>query len=137
MVAQLKVTISEEEYLAQERAGEVRHEYRRGKIVAMVGASREHNLIAGDTYASLHSQSRKRLCEAYMNDIRVKIAAMGKYTYPDSIVVCGEPRFADDCVDNLLDPTVLIEVLSPSTERMTEERNSSITGRSIRCASTC
>src|SRR6476660_6052648 len=116
MVAQLKVTISEEEYLAQERAGEVRHEYRRGKIVAMVGASREHNLIAGSTYVSIYSQLRKRPCDVYMNDMRVKIAAMGKYTYPDIIVVCGEPRFADDYVDNLLNPTVLIEVLSPSTE---------------------
>ncbi len=116
MVAQLKVTLSEEEYLAQERSGEVRYEYRRGEIVATVGTSREHNLIAGDTYASLHSQLRKRPCEAYMNDMRLKIAAVGKYTYPDIVVVCGEPRFADEYVDDLLNPTAIVEVLSPSTE---------------------
>ena len=116
MVAQLKATLSEEEYLAQERAGDTKHEYRSGEIVAMVGASREHNLIAGDTYATLHGQLRKRPCEVYMNDMRLKVAAAGKYLYPDIMVVCGEPRFADDYVDNLLNPTVIIEVLSPSTE---------------------
>jgi Uma2 family endonuclease len=116
MVAQLKVAVSEEEYLARERAGEDRHEYRRGEIVAMVGASREHNLIVTDTVRSLGTQLRKRPCELYSNDMRLKIATLGKYTYPDIVVVCGEPRFADDYVDNLLNPTVLIEVLSPSTE---------------------
>ena len=82
----------------------------------MGGASREHSLITGDTYASLHGQLRKRPCEAYMGDMRVKIGAAGKYVYPDIAVVCGEPRFGDDHVDNLLNPTVIVEVLSPSTE---------------------
>ena len=116
MVAQPKVLISEAEYLAQERAGEVRHEYYAGEVVAMVGASREHNLIAGGTYTSLYVQLRKRPCEVYMNDMRLMIGPLGKYTYPDITVVCGEPRFADDYIDNLLNPTVIIEVLSPSTE---------------------
>lgn len=116
MVAQLKATVTEEEYLAQERAGDTRHEYHRGKIVAMVGASREHNLIVTDTSRCLSTQLRKRPCELYSNDMRLRIAALGKYFYPDITVICGEPRFADDYVDNLLNPTVVIEVLSPSTE---------------------
>jgi Uma2 family endonuclease len=116
MVAQLKATISEEEYLAQERAGEIRHEYHRGKVIAIVGASREHNLIVTSTVVSLGVQLRKRPCELYSNDMRLKIAVQGKYMYPDIAIVCGGPRFADDYVDNLLNPTVVIEVLSPSTE---------------------
>jgi Uma2 family endonuclease len=116
MVAQLKATLSEEEYLAQERAGDTKHEYRGGEIVAIVGASREHNLITGSTYSSLYGQLRKRPCEAYMGDMRLKIGTARQYVYPDIAVVCGEPRFGDDYVDNLLNPTVIIEVLSPSTE---------------------
>lgn len=116
MVAQLKAMVSEEEYLAQERAGDTKHEYRRGVVVAMVGASREHNLIITDTVRTLSTQLRKRPCELYANDMRLKVAAAGKYFYPDIMVVCGEPRFADDYIDNLLNPTVIIEVLSPSTE---------------------
>lgn len=116
MVAQLKATVTEEEYLAQERAGDTKHEYHRGTIVAMVGASREHNLIVTDTSRCLSTQLRKRPCELYAADMRLRIAALGKYFYPDITVVCGEPRFADDYVDNLLNPTVVIEVLSPSTE---------------------
>jgi len=116
MVAQLKATLTEEEYLAQERAGDTKHEYHRGTIVAMVGASREHNLIVTDTSRCVSTQLRKRPCELYVADMRLRIAALGKYFYPDVTVVCGEPRFADDYVDNLLNPTVVIEVLSPSTE---------------------
>jgi Uma2 family endonuclease len=116
MVAQLKATVTEEEYLAQERLAETKHEYHRGKIVAMVGASREHNLIVTSTVVSLGVQLRKRPCELYAGDMRLRIAVLGKYLYPDITVVCGEPRFVDDYVDNLLNPTVVIEVLSPSTE---------------------
>jgi Uma2 family endonuclease len=116
MVARLKAMVSEEEYLARERAGDTKHEYHRGTIVAMVGASREHNLIVTGTLVSLGVQLRKRPCELYPSDMRLRIAVQGKYLYPDVTVVCGEPQFADDYVDNLLNPTVIIEVLSPSTE---------------------
>ena len=116
MVARVQVAVSEEEYLARERASDTRHEYYRGEIIAMAGASREHNLIVTDTVISLGVQLRQRPCELYANDMRLKIAVAGKYTYPDIIVVCGEPRFTDDYVDNLLNPTAIIGVLSPSTE---------------------
>jgi Uma2 family endonuclease len=116
MAAEPQPRISEEEYLRLERESEVRHEYFAGEVFAMVGASRAHNLIAGNTYASLHAQLRKRPCEIYNNDMRVRVPVTKLYTYPDIIVTCGESQFADEEFDTLLNPTIIIEVLSPSTE---------------------
>ena len=104
-----------EEYLAGERKALTKSEYRAGQIYAMPGASRAHNLIVGNTLVELHPQLRNRICEVYPSDMRVKVSATGLYTYPDVIVVCDEPRFDDTHFDTLLNPTVLIEVLSPST----------------------
>ena len=81
----------------------------------MPGASRKHNLITGNTFVELHLQLRNRTCEVYPSDMRVKVSSAGRYTYPDVVVVCDEPRFEDSHFDTLLNPTVLIEVLSPST----------------------
>lgn len=105
-----------EEYLTMERASEYRHEYYQGEITDMTGASRRHNLIVANVLANLHGQLRNRLCEVYANDMRVKVSASGLYTYPDVIVVCGEAQFEDNEFDTLLNPTVIIEVLSDSTE---------------------
>lgn len=104
-----------EEYLARERKALTKSEYRNGQIHAMPGASREHNLITVNISSELHFQFRERTCEVYSNDMRVKVSAAGLYTYPDVIVVCDEPCFDDTHFDVLLNPTVLIEVLSPST----------------------
>ena len=104
-----------EEYLARERKALDKSEYRDGQIHAMPGASREHNLITGNTLVEIHIQLRDRVCEVYPSDMRVKVGAAGLYIYPDVIVVCDEPRFEDSHFDTLLNPTVLIEVLSPST----------------------
>lgn len=108
--------ISAEEYLALERQAETKSEYINGEIYAMAGASREHNLIALNVGSELRSQLRGRRCETYLNDMRVRVSATGLYTYPDVVVVCGRPRFDDSQVDVLLNPTVIFEVLSPSTE---------------------
>ena len=81
----------------------------------MPGASRAHNLITVHVTGELYIQLRTRSCEVYPSDMRVKVSAAGLYTYPDIIVVCDEPRFEDSHFDTLLNPTVLIEVLSPST----------------------
>ena len=108
--------VSLESYLAAERQAEIKSEYLNGEVFAMSGASREHNLIAWNLSAALHSQLKGRGCEAYVGDMRVHIPATGLYTYPDLAVVCGEPRFEDGELDTLLNPAVLIEVLSPSTE---------------------
>lgn len=105
-----------DEYLAMERASEYRHEYYQGEITDMTGASRRHNLIVANVLANLHGQLRNRLCEVYANDMRVKVSASGLYTYPDVIVVCGEAQFEDNEFDTLLNPTVIIKVLSDSTE---------------------
>jgi Uma2 family endonuclease len=108
--------MSEAEYLAFERASQFKHEYVNGKIIAMSGASREHNLISGSTYAALYNQLQERPCEIYPSEMRVRVEVAGSYAYPDISVVCDEPQFADDEFDMLLNPLVIIEVLSPSTE---------------------
>ena len=104
------------EYLALERKAEYKSEYLAGEIFAMSGASERHNLITLNVAAALHAQFRGRLCRAYTNDMRVKVSPTGLYTYPDVVALCGEPQFDDEHRDTLLNPTVIIEVLSPSTE---------------------
>ena len=116
MASQTKTFLTTEEYLDIERRAETRSEYFNGQMFAMVGASRAHNLIAINTAAELRQQLKGRPCETYTSDMRVRIQATGLYTYPDVVVVCGEPLFEDDHVDTLLNPTLLIEVLSESTE---------------------
>jgi len=108
--------ITPADYLARERRSEVRSEYLNGRIYAMSGASREHNRITINLSAMLHSRLKGKPCEPFSGDLRVKVNPTGLYTYPDVIVACGESRFEDEHVDTLLDPTVIIEVLSDSTE---------------------
>ena len=107
--------LSAEDYLAFERQSEFRHEYYRGEIFQMSGASREHNLIVTNSVTAINTRLRGRNCETYSNDMRVYMPVTGLYTYPDVVVVCGEPKFLDSEFDTLLNPVVLIEALSPST----------------------
>lgn len=109
-------TYSPEEYLALERAAPYKNEFHEGRIYAMTGASRKHNLIAVNIARELSTQLKGRPCEAYIADMRVKVAEARNYYYPDVVVVCGTPTLEDDHHDTLLNPTLLIEVLSPSTE---------------------
>ena len=105
-----------EDYLAFESSSEIRNEYISGRIVAMTGASREHNLINGNISSELRNQLRGKPCETYSNDMRVETKAFDYY-YPDTLVVCGEPEIViRQGVDTLLNPTVIIEVLSKRTE---------------------
>lgn len=104
------------EYLELERKAEIRSEYIAGRMFAMSGASRRHGLIAGNLFREISSQLRGRDCEAQINDMRVKVSPTGMYTYPDIVAVCGEARFEDAHTDTLLNPTVIVEVLSESTE---------------------
>jgi Uma2 family endonuclease len=117
MSQQIIPYITPDEYLRLERQAEHKSEYVNGEIFAMTGASRKHNLVAGNIFGELRQQLKDRPCEAYMGDMRVKVTATGLYTYPDVVVVCGEPKFEDAYVDTLLNPTLLVEVLSQSTER--------------------
>ena len=107
--------LTEQEYLARERKAEFRSEFYRGEVFAMAGASREHNLITANISRSLGNQLAQRPCEVYQSDMKVRVAATGLVTYPDVVVGCGELKFSDDEKDVLLSPTVLAEVLSPST----------------------
>jgi Uma2 family endonuclease len=109
--------ITPEEYLRMERASEERHEYFRGEVFAMSGASREHNLISANTNRHIGAQLDERPCELYQSDMRVKVSPTGLYTYPDIVISCGTPEFEDRELDTLLNPTVIIEVLSGSTEK--------------------
>ncbi|NJL28141.1 MAG: Uma2 family endonuclease [Thermoanaerobaculia bacterium] len=104
-----------EEYLVYERQAEAKSEFLDGELFAMAGASREHNIISLNVAVALHPQLVARGCEEYMSDMRVHIPATGLYTYPDVTAACGEPRFSDEQRDTLVNPTLIIEVLSPST----------------------
>ena len=104
------------QYLAIERESDVKHQYHRGEMFAMAGASREHNLLVANLSRVLGNQLLDRPCELYLSDMRVLIESTGLYTYPDLVVVCGQARFEDRQVDTLLNPTLIVEVLSPSTE---------------------
>ncbi len=117
MSQQIKPYVTPAEYLEFERKSVYRSEYLHGEIFAMTGASRKHNLITANILAELHRQLKGKPCEVYASEMRVKVATSGLYTYPDVVVVCGEPQLEDDYLDTLLNPTVLFEVLSESTER--------------------
>jgi Uma2 family endonuclease len=106
-----------QEYLTWERQQPTRHEFFQGEVFAMGGATREHNLLVVNITAELRNALRKRPCETYPSDMRVKVPATGLYTYPDASVVCGKPEFEDSSLDTLLNPLVLVEVLSDSSER--------------------
>ena len=104
------------EYLEFERNSEVKHELIDGEIFEMAGATKSHNLIAGNVFRELSLQLLERECNVYTNDMRVKITATEKYTYPDVVAVCGEEIYEDQTEDTLINPQLIIEVLSKSTE---------------------
>lgn len=111
-----KTHYTPEEYLALERAAEFKSEYFNGEIFAMSGASLRHVLIVTNLVVELATQLKKRDCTVYSTDLRVKVNPTGLFTYPDVIVVCGEPLFSDEQKDTLINPTVIVEVLSESTK---------------------
>ena len=111
-----KPTLTPQEYLVQERKAAFKSEYYHGEVFAMAGATREHNLIVGNVVRETGYSLKARPCEVYPSDMRVKVSSTGLYTYPDATVVCGGPEFDDEQFDTLLNPTVLFEVLSESTE---------------------
>ena len=111
----VQTQLTPEEYLAWERKAPFKNEYLSGQIFAMSGASRAHNLITGNILTGFHNQLVNRDCEAYASQMRVKARPITSYFYPDVTVVCDEPRFEDDVFDTLLNPTVVVEVLSRST----------------------
>ncbi len=116
MSVQPNVRITPEEYLCIERKATNRSEYFAGEIFAMAGASRQHNRIVTNVVVELDNQLKERPCNVYSSDMRVKIISTELYTYPDVVVTCGEEKFADEHNENLLNPLLIVEVLSSSTE---------------------
>ncbi len=108
---------TEDEYLEFEEYSEIRHEYLRGLVYAMSGASEPHIDVVSNLTRLLGNQLLERPCKVYSNDMQVKVSAARLYAYPDVVVVCGERQFAPGKKAILLNPTLLIEVLSPSTEK--------------------
>jgi Uma2 family endonuclease len=106
--------LTPEEYLAIERAAETKSEYFAGEMFALAGASRKHVRIVTNIVAELSVRLEGGPCEVYSSDLRVRVSETGLYTYPDVLVVCGEPEM--DADDVLLNPVLIVEVLSPSTE---------------------
>ncbi|MCA9911874.1 MAG: Uma2 family endonuclease, partial [Anaerolineae bacterium] len=105
-----------DEYLAMERDSDIKHEFINGEIFAIAGASREHTLITGNTLTLLNQQLQDTACEVYGSDMRVRVSPT-RYTYPDLSLVCDTPQFTDDKPGSLLNPLLIIEVLSESTEQ--------------------
>lgn len=122
-LAKAEKLYTEEEYLAFEREAEEKHEFFDGRIIplhsdydvlAIAGASRRHNLIGTNTGTEIRFRLKGKDCETYIADMRVRMKGK-RYGYPDVVVVCAEPQFADEEFDILLNPTVVVEVLSKST----------------------
>ena len=105
-----------EEYLAWEREADTKHEYLDGEVFDMAGASLAHNLIVSNLVGELRTRLKGRPCQVYPSDLRLQVTETGLYTYPDVMVVCGQPVLADEKQDTLLNPKVIFEVLSPTTE---------------------
>jgi Uma2 family endonuclease len=116
MAAQPQPRLTPEQYLELERAAQFRHEYYNGRMYAMSGGSLHHALIIVNLAASLHGPLRKKQCLVLSSDMRTRVSPDGLYTYPDLVVVCGQPKFGDNRSDTIVNPTLVIEVLSPSTE---------------------
>ena len=116
MALQPEPRLTPADYLAFERRTDYKSEYLDGEIFAMVGASEPHNLIVANVIRELGNQLKKRPCKVYPSDMRVKVSPTGLYTYPDVTVLCGQAQFDDERRDTLLNPTLIIEVLSDSTE---------------------
>ena len=117
MVAEQRQFITQDAYLAMEREAFEKSEYFEGEIIPMSGASKQHNRIKENVAGRIFLALEDSECQSFSSDMRVHLPETTLYAYPDIVIVCGEPELVDDNkLDNLLNPSVLIEVLSGSTE---------------------
>lgn len=116
MIEPSRIWVTVDEYLELEASADTKSEYFDGEVFTMAGGTPEHNLIAANLIRELGNQLEERPCRVYTSDQRVKIPDTGLYTYPDVTVVCGEPQFEGRDRRALLNPTVIVEVLSETTE---------------------
>ena len=110
-----KKLLTEQEYLELERAATYKSEFYKGEVFAMSGASRTHNVLSGNLFGFLLNQLKGKGCRPYSNDMRLHVPLNTLYTYPDIVVTCGKEDFLDNQFDTLVNPVLIIEVLSPST----------------------
>ena len=108
--------ISPEHYLEMERASDTKHEYYKGEVFAMSGASLPHNDIFHNVYGALTFFLKGKGCKPYGSDLRIHIPKDSLYTYPDISIICGKPQTTDIFRDNIINPSVIIEILSKSTK---------------------
>lgn len=114
--AAVQTHLTPKEYLAWERKADTKHEYLRGELIAMSGANYQHTIITMNISGELYIQLKGTACTVHTNDMRVRTGPETSYFYPDVVVVCDKPRFEDNVFDTLLNPVVLVEVLSPSIQ---------------------
>lgn len=115
MSAEAKHYYTPQEYLAFERTSPEKHEYFNGEVFRMAGASFSHATISTNIMLALGRKLRKRGCNIFANDLRTKTLS-NLYTYPDIVIVCGKPEFLDDTFDALINPAIIIEILSDFTK---------------------
>ena len=115
-IAYGKEKMSVEAYLEMENAADEKHEYYKGEIFAMSGAKVAHNTISGNIYAMLHTRLKGKKCKPFNSDQRIHIPSNTLFTYPDISIICGEVITLNNDDYNVLNPTVIIEVLSKSTK---------------------
>lgn len=108
--------ISPEHYLEMERASDTKHEYYKGEVFAMSGASLPHNDIFHNVYGALTFFLKGKGCKPYGSDLRIHIPKDSLYTYPDISIICGKPQTTDIFRDNIINPSVIIEILSKATK---------------------
>jgi Uma2 family endonuclease len=108
--------LTEAEYLAFERTANSRNEFFEGEVFAMAGGTLRHSLIATNTGRELGNRLKNSPCVPYNADLRLKVTATGLFTYPDLSVICGAPELVKGTDDTVINPTLLVEVLSDSTE---------------------
>jgi len=117
--------ITPQEYLIRERQAAIKSEFYQGEIFAMGGGSPKHSLIAANFVREAGNALKDKPCAVFNSDLRVQVQSTGLYTYPDATIVCGELEFDDDQRDTIINPTVLMEVLSDSTEKYDRGKKSS------------
>jgi Uma2 family endonuclease len=116
MSSQGATLLTPEEYLEIERRAERKSEYFEGQMFAMAGASHAHIMIVGNLGREVGNQLKGGPCREYASEMRLRVAPNGLYTYPDLMVICGGPQFVDNRTDTVVNPVLIIEVLSESTE---------------------
>jgi len=108
--------LTEAEFLERERAADFKSEFFDGEVFAMSGGTAQHSQIAANFISALHGKLKNGKCVVYTSDLRLKVEATGLITYPDASVVCGPLQFAENTDDTIVNPTLIAEVLSDSSE---------------------